>query len=278
MNEADTRANLIDPALKQAGWSVVEHSFIRREVICPGRILTGGKRGTEVSSDYVLIYKGRKLAVVEAKKEALSYTEGVRQAKDYAERLQCRIAYATNGHDIYQIDMQTGEAGLVDDYLSPQVLWSLTFDEDDKQSPDYKTIWRDRFSSILFECKGDWTPRYYQENAINNALEAIAEGKQRILLTLATGTGKTAISFQIAWKLFHSRWRLKSQKSPDSERRRPRVLFLADRNILANQAYNSFSAFDEDALLRIATDELRKQNKKENDATMIIAALILSVL
>ena len=98
MNEADTRANLIDPALKHAGWGAEEHSFIRREVICPGRILTGGKRGTSVDSDYVLVYHGKKLAVVEAKKEALSYTEGVRQAKDYAERLQCRIAYATNGH------------------------------------------------------------------------------------------------------------------------------------------------------------------------------------
>jgi type I restriction enzyme R subunit len=114
-NEADTRADLIDPKLQHHGWGVVERSYIRREVICPGRIITGGKRGTPVSSDYVLIYQGRKLAVVEAKKEGLSYTEGVRQAKDYATRLQCRIAYSTNGHDIYQIDMLTGEASLVDD-------------------------------------------------------------------------------------------------------------------------------------------------------------------
>lgn len=104
-NEADTRADLIDPKLKVVGWGVLEDSFIRREVICPGRIITGGKRGTPVSSDYVLVYQGRKLAVVEAKKESLSYSEGVRQAKDYAERLNCRIAYATNGHEIYQIDM-----------------------------------------------------------------------------------------------------------------------------------------------------------------------------
>ena len=91
-NEADTRADLIDPKLKQDGWSEVEGSYIRREVICPGRIMTGGNRGSQVSSDYVLVYQGRKLAAVEAKKEDLSYTEGVRQAKDYATRLKCRIA------------------------------------------------------------------------------------------------------------------------------------------------------------------------------------------
>lgn len=123
MNEADTRANLIDPKLRAAGWGEIDHSHIRREVICPGRILSGGKHGDKVACDYVLVYHGIKLAVVEAKKESLSYTEGVRQAKDYAKRLQCRIAYATNGHDIYQIDMHSGEEQLVDAYLSPDALW-----------------------------------------------------------------------------------------------------------------------------------------------------------
>ena len=126
-NEADTRADLITPKLKQDGWGEVENSYIRNEVICPGRIMTGNKRGAKVYSDYVLTYQGRKLAVVEAKKEDLSYTEGVRQAKDYATRLKCRIAYATNGHEIYQIDMLTGDESLVDDYMSPQQLWDYTF-------------------------------------------------------------------------------------------------------------------------------------------------------
>ncbi len=140
--------------------------------------------------------------MVEAKRESLSYAEGVRQAKDYAQRLQCRIAYASNGHDIYQIDMQTGEEALVAAYLSPDALWTLTFAE---HEPDYTTIWRKRFAAIPLETKGGgWLPRYYQENAINNVLEHIAQGDTRILLTLATGTGKTAIAFQIAWKLFQS--------------------------------------------------------------------------
>ena len=232
MNEADTRAELIDPKLKQAGWSVVEHSFIRREVICPGRILTGGKRGNSVDSDYVLVYHSKKLAVVEAKREGLIYTEGVRQAKDYAQRLQCRLAYATNGHEIYQIDRLTGEEQLVDDYLSPDALWALTFNA---QEPNFSAGWRSRFAEIPFETKGGgWLPRYYQENAINNALEVIAKGDKRILLTLATGTGKTSIAFQLAWKLFHSRWSLSAQQTPNEAKRRPRILFLADRNILGS--------------------------------------------
>ncbi len=266
MNEADTRAELIDPKLMRAGWSVVEHSFIRREVICPGRILSGGKRGNSVDSDYVLVYHGKKLAVVEAKREGLSVTEGVRQAKDYAQRLQCRIAYATNGHKIYQIDMLTGEEQLVDDYLSPDALWTLTFNA---QEPNFSAGWRSRFAEIPYETKGGgWLPRYYQENAINNVLEVIAKGDKRILLTLATGTGKTSIAFQLAWKLFHSRWSLSAQKTPNEAKRRPRILFLADRNILANQAFNDFAPFGEDAIVRIEPDEIKKKGRVPKNASV----------
>ena len=269
-NEADTRAELIDPKLKQNGWGEVDKSYIRREVICPGRIMTGGKRGTQVSSDYVLVYQGRKLAVVEAKKEDLSYTEGVRQAKDYATRLKCRIAYATNGHEIYQIDMLTGDESLVDDYMSPEQLWNHTFGGSGSSiEPGFASTWRKRFAGIPFDTKsGSWTPRYYQENAINAALEAISQGGQRVLLTLATGTGKTAISFQIAWKLFNSRWSLGAQKTPEEAARRPRILFLADRNILADQAFNDFGTFDDNALARIAPEEIRQQGRVPKNANV----------
>lgn len=269
MNEADTRANLIDPKLVATGWGQIEHSFIRREVnITQGRIIGAGKRSSPVISDYVLEYKGHKLAAVEAKKESLSYTEGVRQAKDYAKRLQCRIGYATNGHLIYQIDLLTGKEELVEQFLSPEALWQLTFAELDAQIPDYAAVWRERFSKIPFEVKGDWQPRYYQENAIRNTLEAIAQGKQRILLTLATGTGKTCIAFQTAWKLFNSRWSLNAQKNPDAAQKRPRILFLADRNILANQAFNDFSAFGEDALVRIDPSEIKKKGTVPKNASV----------
>ncbi len=268
-NEADTRADFIDPKLVAAGWSSVEGSYIRRELICPGQIMAGGKRSNKVPCDYVLIYKGRKLAAIEAKKESLPYTEGVRQAKDYATRLQCRFGYATNGHDIYQIDMRTGEEKLVDDYLSPDALWALTF-EPQGDTPDeaFHTTWRDAFSTIPFEAKGDWQPRYYQENAIHNALEVIAAGKPRILLTLATGTGKTCIGFQTAWKLFQTRWSLAAQKDPSLAKKRPRILFLADRNILANQAFNDFGAFGEDAIARITPADIRKNGGVPKNASV----------
>ena len=229
--------------------------------------MTRGKRGTTVYSDYVLIYQGRKLAVVEAKKEDLSYTEGVRQAKDYATRLKCRIAYATNGHEIYQMDMLTGDESLVDDYMSPEQLWDYTFgDSGSTIEPGFASTWRKRFAGIPFDTKsGSWAPRYYQENAINAALEVVAQGGNRILLTLATGTGKSAISFQIAWKLFKSRWSLNAQNTPDDIVRQPRILFLADRNILADQ---DFGAFDDSALARIDPSEIRRQGRVPKNASV----------
>ncbi|MBK8605194.1 MAG: DEAD/DEAH box helicase family protein [Saprospiraceae bacterium] len=250
MNEAETRAELIDPKLKACGWGVVEGSKVLREhYITDGKIQTGGGRGKKEKADYVLVYKGIKLAVVEAKSDELEVGEGVRQAKQYAKKLQLETTYSTNGKEIYSICMKTGEEGLVTDFLSPEQLWSKTFaDQND---------WREKFSAIPFEdIGGTKGARYYQEIAVNNTLEAVANKSNRILLTLATGTGKTFIAFQIAWKLFQTRWNLKRDGS-----RRPRILFLADRNILADQAYNSFSAFPEDALVRIKPNEIKKSGK-----------------
>jgi len=238
--EADTRANRIDPALRDAGWGVVEGAQVHRELICPGRILAGGQRGTALSADYVLSFRGRKLAVIEAKRAGVGHTSGVGQAKDYAGRLKARFAYATNGVGWYGIDLQSGTEGdIALPFPTPDELWLRCFPEGND--------WRERFGAVPFETGGGkWQPRYYQHNAITAVLDAIAQDKDRILLTLATGTGKTSIAFQIAWKLFHARWNL--SRDPV---RRPRILFLADRNILADQAYNAFSAFDPHALCRI---------------------------
>ncbi|MDN3204578.1 EcoAI/FtnUII family type I restriction enzme subunit R [Algoriphagus sediminis] len=250
MNEAETRAELIDPKLKACGWGVVEGSKVLREYrINEGKIQSGGARGRKIIADYILVHKGIKLAVVEAKSDELEVGEGVMQAKQYAEKLQLETTYSSNGKAIYQICMKTGEEGLVADFLSPEELWNKTFAEQNQ--------WREKFANVPFEDKsGTWQLRYYQEIAVKNTLEALASGSERILLTLATGTGKTAIAFQIAWKLFQTRWTLQRDGS-----RRPRILFLADRNILANQAFNSFSAFPEDALVRIKPSEIRKKGR-----------------
>lgn len=250
MNEAETRAEHIDPALKAAGWGVVEGSRVMREYrITEGRLQGAGQRGKPEIADYVLVYRNHKLAVIEAKRRDAAHTEGLAQAKAYAGKVQARFAYATNGQRIYGVDMQSGAETDVAAYPTPEELWKLTFAE--------ANDWRERFAAVPFEDKGGlWGSRYYQDSAVNNALEAIAENKQRILLTLATGTGKTFIAFQLAWKLFHARWNLKRDAA-----RRPRILFLADRNILADQAYNSFSAFPEDALVRIAPEDIRKKGR-----------------
>lgn len=255
MNEAETRAELIDPLLAAAGWGSVEGSRIRREYpITLGRLEGTGKRGRALSADYVLEYRHTKLAVVEAKSADKALTEGVAQAKDYAGKLSIRFTYASNGKGIYGIDMHTGQEGELPAFPSPEQLWQATFAA--------KNAWRDRFASIPFEDKGGYFQgRYYQDIAIERVLEALAAGRERILLTLATGTGKTFIAFELAWKLFHSRWNLHDWKAGSEPTRRPRILFLADRNTLADQAFNAFSAFAEDALVRIAPDDIKKKGK-----------------
>jgi type I restriction enzyme, R subunit len=257
MNESETRAEYIDPALAVAGWGVVEGSRIRREYpITLGRIEGHGRRGKPLIADYVLVHRSHKLAVIEAKAWDEPLTKGVGQAKDYAGKMAVRFAYSTNGQGFYGIDMQTGTEGTLPRFPTPDELWNLTFAE--------ANAWRDRFAAVPFEDRGGfYQGRYYQDIAIDRVLEAIAAEKSRILLTLATGTGKTFIAFQIAWKLFHSRWNLSREPS-----RRPRILFLADRNILADQAYNAFSAFPEDALVRIEPEEIRRRGRVPKNGSL----------
>ena len=247
MNESETRAEYIDPKLAEAGWGVVEGSKVLREFrITDGKIQTGGTRAKPEIADYILVYKNRKIGVIEAKALDLPATEGVGQAKGYAQKLHIDYTYATNGREIYEMSMETGKEGNIFNFPTPDELWNKTFSDQNE--------WRDKFDAVPFESVGGSKgARYYQELAVNNALNAVAEEKQRVLLTLATGTGKTFIAFQIAWKLFQARWNLKRDGS-----RRPRILFLADRNILADQAFNAFSAFDKDALVRINPLDIRK--------------------
>ena len=261
MDESTTRRKKIDPALYAVGWEQVPESQILNEqrayLIAPGRVEKLKARNPK-KVDYVLEYKGIKLAVVEAKSDETDVSEGVPQAKQYAEMLQIRYAYSTNGDKIYFIDMGVKDAHgnytvpstekFIDHFPSPQELWQMTF--------PIANVWRDRFNLEPFNRGGNREPRYYQTNAINNVLSAVANGRNRILLTMATGTGKTYTAFQICWKLFQTKWNLHGADQ------RPRILFIADRNILANQAVNDFEQFPEDAMVRITPDELRKHHGK----------------
>lgn len=250
MNEADTRAELIEPQLRASGWGENDSRILREQnaQITAGKIQAGGARTKALWADFILEYKNRKLAAIEAKSDEVEVGEGVMQAKLYSQKLELRFAYSANGREIYEIEMGSGNEGLVPSFPTPEELWNRTFGD--------VSDWQEKFDSVPFEdVGGTRQPRYYQEIAVNNTMKAIADGKQRVLLTLATGTGKTFIAFQIAWKLFQTRWNLQRDGS-----RRPRILFLADRNILANQAFNSFSAFQEDALVRIRPEAIRQRD------------------
>lgn len=257
MNEQETRTEYILPALKLAGWGIVQDSRIREEFpISKGRLIGHGQRSKPDKADYVLQYRNRLLAIIEAKKRNSHYTEGVGQAKDYADKLQIRFTYSTNGLQIYGIDMQEGTEGDVTAYPTPDELWNMVFGAELVANPQQALV-KENLLAIPFEDRGGtWQPRYYQENAVTKVIEAIAEKQNRILLTLATGTGKTAIAFQIAWKLFKGKWNIKNDGQ-----RSPRILFLADRNILADQAFNAFNAFEEDALVRINPADIKKKGK-----------------
>lgn len=284
MNEAQTRFNKIDPKLRDSGWGIVPGSKILVEqsaYIAPGRITTTGNKNPK-KADYILEYKGQKLAVIEAKSDEKDVAEGVDQAKLYAEALKIRYTYSSNGDEIWFIDMgvmnSKGEYIIpskeqdVDTFPSPQDLWQMTFPEENP--------WRDKFNLCALNRSGGRQPRYYQEIAIKNVLEAVAKQRNRILLTMATGTGKTYTAFQICWKLTQTKWNIRRSEchlsslkdgrvSSDEDEvntkgvdRAPRILFIADRNILANQAINDFDQFPEDAMCRITPKELKKNNYK----------------
>ena len=225
--------------------------------IAPGRLTASGNKNPK-KADYILEYKGMKLAVIEAKSDEKDVSEGVGQAKLYADALKIRYTYSTNGNEIWFIDMgvkdSKGEYIIpskeydIDKFPTPQDLWQMTF-------PD-ENPWRDKFNLCALNRSGGRQPRYYQEIAIKNVLEAVAKQRNRILLTMATGTGKTYTAFQICWKLTQTKWTTKGVE------RAPRILFISDRNILANQAINDFDQFPEDAMCRVTPKELKKNNYK----------------
>jgi len=248
MNEATTRRELIDPQIRDANWGMNEtvgSQVVAEYVFTDGRLIGAGQRGSHKKADYVLTYKNQKLAIIEAKSEDKEITDGLEQVKGYAQVLNTRYVYSTNGHGIYFFDMKTGRGEQVNEYHTPDELFRMTFDE---LSEVQKTVLTEPFQRSKF------SPRYYQENAVNKAVEAISAGEKRVLLTLATGTGKTTIAFQTVWKLYQARWNKRGDE------RRPRILFLADRNVLVEQAMGDFNPL-ENEIVRINGDAVRKAGK-----------------
>jgi type I restriction enzyme R subunit len=245
LTEADTRAFYIDPRLDTPGWKNLPARIHREYYFTDGRKQTGGQRGKRKFVDYLLVYNNKKVGIIEAKKESDHVTKGLEQAKAYAESLNVKFVYSTNGKEIYEFNMQTGRGDIVHTFPEPKDLYHRTFAEENGL--------RDRLLAVPFDRSAGYGPRYYQENAIDAALEAIAKGKQRILLTLATGTGKTYIAFQVVWKLYNAKW---NRRGDD---RRPRVLYLADRNILiGSQTMRDFNPLEEH-YTRVDGAEIRKR-------------------
>ena len=242
-SEADTKAKLITPQLVTDGWS--ENLIVREYYFTDGRKLIGNKRGKRYFVDYLLTYKNTNLAIVEAKSEDKDPLDGLQQSINYAQKLKIDYVYSTNGKKIYEHCLIDGKGNYIENYPSPNELFKRKFGlMDDK---------KENIVTQPFHIEGSMKPRFYQQIAVQKTIEAIANGKNRVLLTLATGTGKTYIAFQIVYRLFQSKWNI------DGSNRRPKILFLADRNVLKDQAYNTFNPIEKDCV-EINGKVIKKKN------------------
>jgi type I restriction enzyme R subunit len=250
LTEADTCRRYVLPKLYAAGWN--DEQISEQKSFTDGRIVVAGskvKRRPQKRLDYLLRYRRDfPIAVVEAKTIYARPGDGLQQAKEYAQILGLKFAYATNGHGIVEHDFLTGQDNDLEAFPSADDLWSrLSISEG---IVDEKTA--ERVLAPYYHLSGK-SPRYYQEIAINRAVQAVLQGKHRVLLTLATGTGKTVIAFQICYKLWNSRW------NRTGEHRRPRILFLADRNVLVDDPKDKTFAPFGDARWKIQGDPIKSR-------------------
>jgi type I restriction enzyme R subunit len=251
--EADTCRKYVVPKLIEAGWDDESHSIAEQRTFTDGRIVVTGKkirRKKKKRADYLLRYtRDFTLAVVEAKARDKSPSAGLQQAKEYAEILGLKFAYSTNGREIIEFDYITGQERKIDNFPTPDELW-IRF----CRSEDIDENVIEKLVAPYYTLPGK-TPRYYQEIAINRAVQAVLQSKRRVLLTMATGTGKTFVAFQICWKLWSTKW------NPKGEPRRPKILFLADRNVLIDDPKDkTFTPFG-DARWKIEHGEVIKSRE-----------------
>jgi len=252
--EADTCRKYVVPKLQAKGWDDDPHSIAEQRTITDGRIIPVGQgfvRKPPKRVDFLLRYtRDFPLAVVEAKAAYKSAADGLQQAKQYAEMLGLMFAYATNGYEIIEFDYGTGLETNMPDFPSPQDLW--------RRYQKARGIADQGIAERLISPGNHGLgkqPRYYQQAATNLAVEEILKGRNRLLVTMATGTGKTLVAFQICWKLWNARW------NRAGEYRRPKILYLADRNILVDQPKDGIFACFGDARCKIESGEVVKSRE-----------------
>ena len=260
LSESDTRSKLIDPRIKESEW--LESNIVREYYFTDGRKLIGGKRGKRYFVDYLLTHKNTNLAIIEAKAESKDPLDGLQQSINYAERLRIDYVYSTNGHQIYEHSLKAGNGKFIENYPTPNELFERKYG---KATPKAQAV-----ITHPFHIEGTMKPRFYQQIAVQKTIEAIAENKDRVLLTLATGTGKTYIAFQIAYRLFQSKW------NRDTSDRRPKILFLADRNVLKDQSMNTFNPLEKDCV-EINGKIIKKRGGKVPTAGNIFFAIYQSI-
>ena len=259
-SESDTRSKLIDPKIKASDW--LESNIVREYYFTDGRKLIGGKRGKRYFVDYLLTYKNTNLAIIEAKAESKDPLDGLQQSINYAQRLGIDYVYTSNGHKIYEHSLKDGNGRFIEDYPTPDGLFERKYGLSTPRAKDIITH--------PFHIEGTMKPRFYQQIAVQKTIEAIADNKDRVLLTLATGTGKTYIAFQIAYRLFQSKW------NRDGSNRRPKILFLADRNVLKDQSLNTFNPLEKDCV-EINGKIIKKRGGKVPTAGNIFFAIYQAI-
>jgi len=224
MNEADTCRTYVLPRLVDAGWDTPPHSLTEQRTFTDGQIIPVGtsiRRGKQKRADYLLRYtRDFPIAVVEAKADYKSPADGMQQAKEYADILGLKFAYSTNGLSVVEFDFITGTETILTAFPSPADLWQRLQNSEGLTSEQAEQL------LTPYNLQAGKPPRYYQDIAIHRAVQALVQGTRRVLLTMATGTGKTTTAFQICWKLWTARW------NRAGSYRRPKILYLADRNIL----------------------------------------------
>ena len=238
------------PKLYEAGWT--DDQISEQKTFTDGRIVVlenKCKRRQQKRADYILRYRrDYMIAIIEAKSAYKNAADGVQQSKDYAQTLGLKFSFATNGKKIIEYNFLTGKETEIERFPSPDELWNrLRIAEGIRDD-----LVAERLIAPGYRIVGK-PPRYYQEIAVNRAIKAILSGKKRILLTMATGTGKTFVAFQIVWKLWNARW------NSTGEYRKPKILYLADRNVLVDDPKDKIFAPLGDARHKIQGEAVKSR-------------------